>query len=716
MPFLHWEEDRKRDKIAKVIDQATVKNRKEREEARNNAKSQRVSERTYRNLLPAKPQRSLQTPKKVDETHSQKIRSVWEEKSFGRPDVKHARNFLEFAGGFIREGTIEDERVKDGRKVWRVAKLPCDKHGRLRTQNKLGQFLLDAARLYEAMSIYRDRKLVETFFHHDPPLHPRRTLDQSYYWTLKSTKIRDMDQVVYRGTTMDYRDIHRLKVQDDCKGQRHTWHLSNLLNRKKCESVEAPERSEPENSMGVYRWDGHWVKADDIDDIACDHCRGEIRKVSRIVMVDQLWMWILDRQTIFTSFPRRIRNARKNQIRSVFDVALIVLDECSNTFFDRTKTKDRRPQVLDIFAESIGNLQNKQTVSFQHLWHWTEGTSKIYNSKSKYENTAHLHIAPLLNINPEGKLQPEVRDIIDELDIMLHVIKEQKEVIKRFVKNVESIYDPCGTWRDEAPSPDGERDYQRSRAMPMSGLNKEKLERQKEEFMWFRKQAYDLISDAGDRIAELEGLRKSAESTSQGIKDLLDLKQQQASILQAWQSVRQADESVRQGRSVMIFTIVTIIFLPLSFMSSVFGMNNRDIGETNMSFGDQAAYMFPISASVILVSIIFAFWTYPRTLLWAAYKYAETWVLVTSGIYDVFLGLKDWKTLHMTSEDWLKSLEKSVEEMKSKVKSRRTKSAGEDCQDSHSSDETVTGNAAHENFPKSISSTDERLQSSGSYC
>ncbi len=45
------------------------------------------------------------------------------------------------------------------------------------------------------------------------------------------------------------------------------------------------------------------------------------------------------------------------------------------------------------------------------------------------------------------------------------------------------------------------------------------------------------------------------------IKDLLDLKQQQASIIQAFQSVTQADETVNQGRSILVFTVVSIIFV-----------------------------------------------------------------------------------------------------------------------------------------------------------
>ena len=49
--------------------------------------------------------------------------------------------------------------------------------------------------------------------------------------------------------------------------------------------------------------------------------------------------------------------------------------------------------------------------------------------------------------------------------------------------------------------------------------------------------------------------------------------------MQAWESVKQAEEAVRQGRTIMVFTIFTIIFLPLSFMSSVCGMNNVEFGD-----------------------------------------------------------------------------------------------------------------------------------------
>lgn len=42
---------------------------------------------------------------------------------------------------------------------------------------------------------------------------------------------------------------------------------------------------------------------------------------------------------------------------------------------------------------------------------------------------------------------------------------------------------------------------------------------------------------------------------------LLGLKQQQAAVVQAWQSVQQAEEAVKQGRAIMVFTVITIIFV-----------------------------------------------------------------------------------------------------------------------------------------------------------
>lgn len=101
----------------------------------------------------------------------------------------------------------------------------------------------------------------------------------------------------------------------------------------------------------------------------------------------------------------------------------------------------------------------------------------------------------LLNVTPEAELQREIRDIIDELDIIFHLAKQQQEMIKRFVKfAVEMI----------------EADVSKY----MGGqCEKILLEQQTA----FKTHSDDLLSEIEDRINELSGLKSSAESTAQNV-------------------------------------------------------------------------------------------------------------------------------------------------------------------------------------------------------
>lgn len=52
----------------------------------------------------------------------------------------------------------------------------------------------------------------------------------------------------------------------------------------------------------------------------------------------------------------RLNHMRELKLKSVHDLALLIMNECSRVFFDRTKSLDERPAVLDIFADTIGNI------------------------------------------------------------------------------------------------------------------------------------------------------------------------------------------------------------------------------------------------------------------------------------------------------------------------------------------------------------------------
>jgi hypothetical protein len=243
--------------------------------------------------------------------------------------------------------------------------LKVDEYGCPQPRNKLAKVLIKAARLYEQMMTYPDQRIMEKDLFSDPPLHPRRTLDQAYFWRLRTTRSRDRDQVVYRHTNAEF--AHKYRPLDaPLGGEKRV-----LSSQKK----PAGPDSETGNTAGEQNW--QWTRHGEFEETyGCAQCDADIRKVPRAVMVDQLWMWVLDKDTILTCFPQRYgmsykdesgvhqsirtrvktRSNPDNHVKSVFDLALIILDECFNTFFNRARTADKRPQVMDMFAESIGRV------------------------------------------------------------------------------------------------------------------------------------------------------------------------------------------------------------------------------------------------------------------------------------------------------------------------------------------------------------------------
>ncbi|KAI1117386.1 hypothetical protein F5Y14DRAFT_404244 [Nemania sp. NC0429] len=106
------------------------------------------------------------------------------------------------------------------------------------------------------------------------------------------------------------------------------------------------------------------------------------------------------------------------------------------------------------------------------------------------------------------------------------------------------------------------------------------------------REAAILLEHIRDWQAEIKDLEDSILRTCEQLERVLSLKQQQASIVEAKAASRRADESVKQGRAIMAFTLVTIFFLPPGFIASFFGMKNQEINEAKwMSLREQVQYI-----------------------------------------------------------------------------------------------------------------------------
>ncbi|KIX93103.1 uncharacterized protein Z520_11160 [Fonsecaea multimorphosa CBS 102226] len=125
-------------------------------------------------------------------------------------------------------------------------------------------------------------------------------------------------------------------------------------------------------------------------------------------------------------------------------------------------------------------------------------------------------------------------------------------------------------------------------------------------------------------IDEIEKMIQRATKAQLSLNVLVDLKQKQINVLEARATRRGAEETLRstnamlqlnkaaekQGDTVMVFTVVAIIFLPLSFMAAFFAIDISEFARDRdgaLPLGWVSAFMFPISLAVSAALIFGAF-------------------------------------------------------------------------------------------------------------
>ncbi|EON66482.1 hypothetical protein W97_05580 [Coniosporium apollinis CBS 100218] len=369
-----------------------------------------------------------------------------------------------------------------------------------------------------------DRKLIQKYLS-GSSLHIRRTLDQSYYYTLADTRLRDRDkdQVVYR----------------------YTKQLRN-------NSEKTPDTS-PLQSMQLE---------------------------PLMLMVDQCWLWILDGDTLLTCFPQRWGQDVKskdetdvfqsifaylepqehlNRIMCVQDLAFFIIDRCAGNVLNPSLTRGATSQFLEIFSKSIGALADKQTSRFRELM------SQVGLEGGNLDD--------LFDVYPEFTLLDEIRDVIEELSMIENINTQQTEAMEEL--------------KDKRPDKYGNsRPTRRPRHLYAPVMY-----------------PVQLHSRSIGRRATVESLFKSAHQVLQ----LLDLKQKQANVSEARSARKFAEETEKQGQSILLFTVVTIFFLPMSTLASIFGLNAKQLNKGEMSLGIVFAYIFPISLLVFAASLYLGF-------------------------------------------------------------------------------------------------------------
>ncbi|KAK4110129.1 hypothetical protein N656DRAFT_847246 [Canariomyces notabilis] len=465
---------------------------------------------------------------------------------------------------FTRLAAIKFPQFKSFRKFY------FDQYGRLIVYSALGQYLIDAARLFTAMTLYQDATIIRRYLFANTPIHPRRSLNQAKFWTTDPANDGDRDQVVWNATRPNNIQPHELP--------------------------------------------------DDQSSIASS--------VSRLIMVDQLWMWILDPSTVVTAFPTQYgyrkhelsdthsslrarlhtMGIQHNPIAFSYHLALVIIDECTDALFDRLSPPAGEPQVISIFSEKVDDIRKKHNMLLHELLRWSESIAALQLSAIRgITPREFLERCPLpASITAEANLQVETNHVIEELENLVHITRMQAKTVRTF----------CNLFSQKKVEGIRELQARELQARELQARHQVKFETVNT--IWEDKElsncAGNLQRKLDERLRSLEELRDNAREVTRGLKDTLALKEQQDNIIQGWRTQLESSKMMDQNRSILVFTIVTIIFerpraipLPLSFLATVFGMNASEFSsENNMSIRDQFKYIFPLSATVILPTVIFA--------------------------------------------------------------------------------------------------------------
>ncbi|CAJ2504127.1 Uu.00g115210.m01.CDS01 [Anthostomella pinea] len=441
----------------------------------------------------------------------------------GNPPLRQDNSTSSGSGKFATPLPWDTPRfaASNGKIVLFMPFLHYETDERRRKMSSAIKCVREGRRLVEKTS--RDSLLVNAYLNSTPPLHPRRTLDQFFYHGI-DTSARDTDQVVYRY----------------CK--RH--------------SIE-----------------------------------------TKVFMVDQLWLWIIGKDLVITCFPQRWdqpkhdplnvldgiieeTNAKtRPPIESVYDLAMLITSRCSG-MFDRHRLDDQNYQFLDMFENSIGVVTDRESRLFsrfnrasaqsaqwllQHRrgrlgrrparlggggWYPDEESEEGDDAEGGDE---HGHSArdqfpdALLDIGVETSLLAEIKDIRDELSIIAVILDAQLST----VTDLEAFV-------TEELRAEGSR---RTTDAVVAEI---------------RRRAREQRRGLEVRQKDVWRMDTQAQSLYMSLTDLLDLKQKHSNALEARFAGDQAVIAAKQGQTVMVFTIVTIVFLPMSFIAAFFAINLRD--------------------------------------------------------------------------------------------------------------------------------------------
>lgn len=154
---------------------------------------------------------------------------------------------------------------------------------------------------------------------------------------------------------------------------------------------------------------------------------------------------------------------------------------------------------------------HKQTVAFTNLWTCTKEAQKMYRHGSRSPGVETKVYIPLLDITPEDNLENEIKDILEEIGIMIYIKKTNRDILKQFIGHVIHVLDPKGDLGREHSREITSKNFLASRRSRKSSetLGESQREDHQDSYDWFKVNSDETLDRFNDRIEQLEELERS---------------------------------------------------------------------------------------------------------------------------------------------------------------------------------------------------------------
>ncbi|KAF5700315.1 woronin body major [Fusarium globosum] len=281
---------------------------------------------------------------------------------------------------------------------------------------------------------------------------------------------------------------------------------------------------------------------------------------------------------------------------------------------------------------AIGQYKRSKLIMVKQIWIW-----KVDDNLSGQDLKENQDI-PKRREEAMKRIQREICDITKESGDLLQ-IKDVRHALTMICGVLDSQWMSIKEYADQRILAieeiiNGIEEAMKDEEESMNG-NEEKLQRDRDILHDEWAELENAIDNVKSQLSKVNSLIKNAFSVEESIKNLLDLKQKQGSLMAVRDTqslTRTADsrarEGERQSQLLLIFTIITVFFTPVSFTSAFMAIPTKDFphnGEGEVSWGWVQVFLASLIAELFTLLCVSP-WIFSELRLWYHRSGTESWI------------------------------------------------------------------------------------------